>query len=79
MTKKEGNKNKEKLSRFFIDTTKNKANIEKRKEPREKGFSIRKRKKTEDQECRLFFRIMNVGGLNEKKLTIIKNAFLEEK
>ena len=80
ITKKEGNKNKEKLSRFFLDTTKNKANIEKRKkEPREQGYGTRKKKKTEEQECRLFFRIMNVGGLNKKKLTIIKNAFLGEK
>ena len=76
--KKEENQNKENLSRFFIDKTRNKANIKKRKnELREKAFSPRK-KKMEEQECKLFFRIMNVGGLNEKKLTLIKNAFLGE-
>ena len=39
---------------------------------------MRKHKDSEDQECRLFFRILNVGGLNKTKLTLIKNAFFGE-
>merc|ERR1711874_769183 len=67
-----GNKSKEKLSRFFTDTTRNKNNIEKRKnELRDRGMRASKHKNSGDQECRLFFRIMNVGGLNKTKLTLI--------
>ena len=74
ITEKKNKKNKKKLSRFFSELTRNKANIEKRKnELWEIGYSARKKKKTEEQECRLFFRIMNISGLNEKKLRIKKN------
>ena len=70
-----GNKSKEKLSRFFTDTTRNKNNIEKRKnELRDRGMRASKHKNSGDQECRLFFRIMNVGGLNKTKLTLIKKC-----
>ena len=63
---------KEKVSRFFSDVTRNKINIDKRKNELRKRKSLNKNKNEMEQECKLFFRLLNVDGLNDRKLTIIK-------
>ena len=69
----------EKLSRFFTDVTRKKENIERKKsELKKRVRNKEKQKHAEEQESKLFFRLLNVDGLNKKKLDIIKEEFLNK-
>ena len=71
---------KEKASRFFNDITRQKENLRKRKdELRKRGVNKSRRKNnTERHECKMYLRLLNVGGLSDKKATIIKEMFMNE-
>ena len=61
-------KETENLSRFFTDVTRKKENIKRKKSELKKWVRTKgKQKHAEEQESKLFFRLLNVDGLNKKK------------
>ena len=71
-------KGKKKLVDSSQMSQETKSTLTKEKNELRKRKSLNKNKKEMEQECKLFFRLLNVDGLNDRKLTIIKEAFLNK-